>query len=71
MLKGLQFAIYHDSMEGKVYVSSDEGKSWNVASDLPAGKIMMVIEHPFDNRFVGLSIQVSRNHIIMLCRLLH
>lgn len=38
-------------MEGKVYVSSDEGKSWNVASDLPAGKIMMVIEHPFDNRF--------------------
>jgi hypothetical protein len=43
-------------MEGSVYVSSDEGKSWKIASDIPKGQAMMVIEHPFDNRYVSLSI---------------
>ncbi|KAF8989462.1 vacuolar protein sorting/targeting protein 10 [Cyathus striatus] len=32
-------AIYHDSIEGIVY------------DDIPKGKAMMVIEHPFDNRY--------------------
>ncbi|KAJ3573829.1 hypothetical protein NP233_g2168 [Leucocoprinus birnbaumii] len=42
--------IYHDSFEGNVYVSSDEGKSWKAAADIPAGKAVMVVEHPFNNR---------------------
>ncbi|OSX64575.1 hypothetical protein POSPLADRAFT_1138528 [Postia placenta MAD-698-R-SB12] len=44
-------AIYHDAMAGTVYVSQDEGKSWNKAEGIPSGKASMVIEHPFDNRF--------------------
>lgn len=39
-------------MAGTVYVSQDEGKSWNKAEGIPSGKASMVIEHPFDNRFV-------------------
>lgn len=45
-----EYAIYHDSRQGLVYVSSDEGKSWKVADDIPRGKAIMVIEHPFNNR---------------------
>ena len=45
-------------MESVVYVSSDEGRSWNIASDIPKGEAMMVIEHPFDNRYVSQSIQL-------------
>ncbi|KAF8649292.1 hypothetical protein AX16_005896 [Volvariella volvacea WC 439] len=44
-------AIYHDAMEGNVYVSQDEGKSWKAAEDIPEGSAMMVIEHPFDNHY--------------------
>ncbi|KAJ7089709.1 vacuolar protein sorting/targeting protein 10 [Mycena belliarum] len=43
-------AIYHDSVEGNVYVSQDEGKTWNVAANIPKGVAAMVIEHPFDTR---------------------
>ncbi|EPQ56214.1 Oligoxyloglucan reducing end-specific cellobiohydrolase [Gloeophyllum trabeum ATCC 11539] len=43
--------IYHDVVEGNVYVSQDEGKTWNRAADIPAGDASMVIEHPFDNRY--------------------
>ncbi|KAG5717203.1 hypothetical protein E4T56_gene15336 [Termitomyces sp. T112] len=46
-----QSAIYHDSIEGNVYVSQDEGKTWNLADGIPKGKISMVIEHPFNNRY--------------------
>ena len=48
-------------MEGVVYVSSNEGKSWNKADDIPKGQAMMVIPHPFDNRYVSLSIQQMLN----------
>lgn len=33
-------------------MSSDEGKFWSLASDIPRGKAVMVIEHPFNNRMV-------------------
>jgi hypothetical protein len=44
-------------MDGLVYVSSDEGRSWNVASDIPRGEALTVIEHPFDNRYVSPSVK--------------
>ncbi|KDQ61974.1 hypothetical protein JAAARDRAFT_76825 [Jaapia argillacea MUCL 33604] len=43
--------IYHDVVEGNVYVSTNEGKSWERAPDIPESTISMVIEHPFDNRY--------------------
>ncbi|KAJ7132166.1 vacuolar protein sorting/targeting protein 10 [Mycena epipterygia] len=43
------YAIYHDSVEGSVHVSADEGKTWKRAEDIPKGAAAMVIEHPFDN----------------------
>ncbi|KAL6301716.1 hypothetical protein BKA93DRAFT_738184 [Sparassis latifolia] len=43
--------IYHDIVEGNVYVSQDEGKSWRQAEGLPAGEATMVIEHPFDRNY--------------------
>ena len=39
-------------MGGNVYVSQDEGKSWALADGIPERIAMMVIEHPFDNRYV-------------------
>ncbi|KAJ7460667.1 vacuolar protein sorting/targeting protein 10 [Mycena latifolia] len=44
-------AVYHDSMEGNIYVSPDEGKTWKRAEDIPEGAAAMVIEHPFDNTY--------------------
>ncbi|KAJ7065213.1 vacuolar protein sorting/targeting protein 10 [Mycena amicta] len=44
-------AVYHDSVEGNVYVSDNEGKSWHRAEDIPKGEAVMVIEHPFDNSY--------------------
>ncbi|KAH7881943.1 hypothetical protein F5I97DRAFT_1932104 [Phlebopus sp. FC_14] len=43
--------VYHDIVEGDVYVSQDEGKNWDRATDIPRGAAMMVIEHPIDNRY--------------------
>ena len=37
-----------------MYVSQDEGKTWNVADRIPKGEAAMVIEHPFDKRYVGI-----------------
>ena len=36
-----------------MYVSLDEGKSWNRANGIPEGETSMVFEHPIDNRYVG------------------
>ncbi|KAL0567823.1 vacuolar protein sorting/targeting protein PEP1 [Marasmius crinis-equi] len=44
-------AIYFDSMDGIVYVSEDEGRTWSAASGVDKGDAVMVIEHPFDNKF--------------------
>ncbi|KXN90322.1 Vacuolar protein sorting/targeting protein 10 [Leucoagaricus sp. SymC.cos] len=43
-------AIFHDSIEGIVHVSQDEGKTWQKAEGISEGKAVMVIEHPFNNR---------------------
>ncbi|KAK7031441.1 Sortilin [Favolaschia claudopus] len=43
--------IYHDSVEGNIYVSSDEGKSWSQPEDIPKGEAVMVIEHPFEHSY--------------------
>ncbi|KAJ7446295.1 Oligoxyloglucan reducing end-specific cellobiohydrolase [Mycena latifolia] len=40
--------IFHDSIEGNIYVSSDEGRSWTLPDEIPRGAAEMVIEHPFD-----------------------
>jgi hypothetical protein len=40
-------------MEGNIYVSQDQGKSWNRAADIPEGEAAMVMHHPFDNRYVS------------------
>jgi len=42
-------------MEGNVYVSLDEGKSWNRANGIPEGETSMIFEHPIDNRYVSTS----------------
>ncbi|KAJ6485837.1 Oligoxyloglucan reducing end-specific cellobiohydrolase [Mycena sanguinolenta] len=44
-------AIYHDSVDGNIYVSSDEGKTWSMPEDIPRGAAAMVVEHPFDNSY--------------------
>lgn len=44
--------IYYDSTTKNVYVSNNEGKEWKLATGVPEGEASMVIEHPFDNRYV-------------------
>ena len=46
-------AIYHDSQHRNLYVSIDEGRSWNQADGIPNGAASMIIAHPFDNRYVN------------------
>lgn len=46
--------LYHDVVEGNIWVSKDEGRTWNLADGIPEGKAGMLIEHPFDNRFVSV-----------------
>ncbi|KAJ7762850.1 vacuolar protein sorting/targeting protein 10 [Mycena maculata] len=45
------FAIYHDWIEGNIYVSADAGKGWELAEGIPTGVATMLIEHPFDNSY--------------------
>ena len=35
-------------------MSTDEGKNWKRAEDIPQGEAAMFIEHPFDNRLVSI-----------------
>ena len=56
-----QEVIYHDSTEGNVYFSQNEGKSWSRVADIPSGKAAMVIEHPFDNTLVSATLVLRRN----------
>ena len=34
-------------------MSQDEGKNWAKATDIPEGAVLMVFEHPFDNKYVS------------------
>lgn len=53
-------AIMFDSSEGIVYVTEDEGRSWEEASGIPKGEAAMVIEHPFDNQYVSKKLYAFR-----------
>ncbi|KAI0057638.1 Oligoxyloglucan reducing end-specific cellobiohydrolase [Artomyces pyxidatus] len=44
------YVAYHDVVEGNIYISSDEGKTWDRATDIPSGEASMFIPHPFNNR---------------------
>ena len=44
--------VYHDRMSGNLYVSLDEGKTFDRAEHIPEGTVVMVFEHPADNRYV-------------------
>lgn len=52
-------AIYHDSLHGNLYVSTDEGKSWKQADGIPNGVASMIFTHPFDNRYVSCFLLVK------------
>ena len=36
--------LYHDSVEGNVYLSRNEGKAWARVEDIPEGKAAVLIE---------------------------
>ena len=57
-------------MEGNVYVSLDEGKTFKAADGVPRGKIVMVFEHPTDNRYVS-SAEGWMVYAYAFCRVLH
>jgi photosystem II stability/assembly factor-like uncharacterized protein len=59
-----QTTIYHDLRAGTVYVSSDEGKSWNKADGVPEGQAAMVVEHPFDKTMVRV-LALSINQLLI------
>ncbi|KAG9119422.1 vacuolar protein sorting/targeting protein PEP1, partial [Ceratobasidium sp. 392] len=42
--------LYHDSVEGNVWMSEDEGRSWAKVEGVPSGDAMILVEHPFENR---------------------
>ena len=49
-----QTAVYHDMLEGNVFITQDEGKNWDRAAGIPPGDAAMAIEHPFDSRYVRI-----------------
>jgi hypothetical protein len=48
----LQSVLYHDAVEGNVYLSEDEGRKWALVNGISRGEASMLMEHPFDNRIV-------------------
>ncbi|EJU03910.1 Oligoxyloglucan reducing end-specific cellobiohydrolase [Dacryopinax primogenitus] len=42
--------LWHDTANGIVFVSEDEGKSWTQSTDIPEGEAAMLVEHPFDTK---------------------
>jgi photosystem II stability/assembly factor-like uncharacterized protein len=45
--------LYHDSVQGNVHISEDEGKSWSKVKGVPDGHALMLVEHPFQNRMAS------------------
>lgn len=54
LITGTQTAVYHDMRDGNVFITQDEGKIWDRAVGIPSGDAAMVIEHPFDSRYVRI-----------------
>lgn len=50
-----QSVLYHDAVAGNVYISENEGKSWDLVRDVPKAAADQLVEHPFNNRYVGSS----------------
>lgn len=44
--------LYHDAVAGNVYISENEGKSWDPVKDVPKAAADQLVEHPFNNRYV-------------------
>ncbi|GAA5949701.1 hypothetical protein JCM10213_001361 [Rhodosporidiobolus nylandii] len=40
--------LYHDQLSRSVYRSPDEGKTWDLVSDVPKGEAYVLFEHPGD-----------------------
>ncbi|KAF5364419.1 hypothetical protein D9758_010687 [Tetrapyrgos nigripes] len=53
--------VYFDSVEGNIYVSQDEGKSWNIADGIPKHEALMFIEHPFNKQY-GFVLTAGKRH---------
>lgn len=51
-----QVVLYHDAMQGVVWRSEDEGKSWNFVDGVKKGSAWMLVEHPYDNRAVSVAV---------------
>ncbi|KZT39018.1 vacuolar protein sorting/targeting protein 10 [Sistotremastrum suecicum HHB10207 ss-3] len=43
--------VYHDSIEGTVHLSTDEGRTWKPVAGVPKGQAVLFVEHPFDNTY--------------------
>ncbi|KAJ8497098.1 hypothetical protein ONZ45_g12200 [Pleurotus djamor] len=57
-----EVAIYHDVMDGVVYVSPDEGKTWNAAEGIPKGDAAMVVQHPTNNRYAFILTKEKKHY---------
>ena len=51
--------MYHDVIEGNLYVSQNEGHDWEKADGIPSGVAVMFMEHPFNNRMVRYPLLVE------------
>lgn len=51
----MQTVVYHDVVKGDVYISQDEGSTWERA-DISSGQASIVVPHPFDTRSVRSSL---------------
>ena len=56
-----QTVMYHDGSARNVWRSNDEGKSWEMVADIPAGEAWSLVEHPFD-RNVAFVLGKSTTH---------
>ncbi|EIM80281.1 Oligoxyloglucan reducing end-specific cellobiohydrolase [Stereum hirsutum FP-91666 SS1] len=52
---------YHDIIEGNLWISDNEGKSWERTADIPEGAVTMFFEHPFNNR-MGFALTRGKTH---------
>jgi len=48
--------LYFDGVVGNVYISENEGKSWDPVQGVPREEAAQLIEHPFDNRVVRVHV---------------